>query len=86
MKAEDPLWGADRVIGAPRLAVQTVERLHRSVGGDPVTEELILRFIDLHWGARNLFRLPPTVAAEILKRPADFVRAAKQHFEPELKL
>ena len=86
MNIDDPMGAAVPEAGAPRLPVQTVERLHRSVGGDPLTEELILRFIDLHWGARNLLRLPPTVAAEILKRPADFIRAAKQHFEPELKL
>ena len=67
-----------------RLRVCDVERLHLAVGGDPVTEELILRFIGDRWGARNLFYLPAKVAGEILRRPADFIRAAKQFYEPEL--
>ena len=66
------------------LTAQEVERLHQALGGDPVTEDLILRFIGARWGARNLIHLPPKVAAEALRRPADFIRAAKQHFEPEL--
>ena len=71
--------------GVPgRLAVQTVERLHRAVGGDPVTEEWILRFIGDRFGAKNLLHLPARVAAEVLKRPADFIRAAKEHCVPEL--
>jgi hypothetical protein len=67
-----------------RLRVCDVERLHLAVGGDPVTEELILRFIGDRWGAKNLFYLPPKVAAQILLRPADFIRAAKHYYEPEL--
>jgi hypothetical protein len=59
-------------------------RLERLLGGDPVTEDLILRFIGHRYGARNLFYVPAKAAAEIWKRPADFIRAAKQHFEPEL--
>jgi len=57
---------------------------HLALGGDPVTEEMILRFIADRYGARNLFYLPPKVAAEALRRPADFIRAAKRHCEPEL--
>ena len=67
-----------------RLRVGVVQRLHLALGGDPVTEEMILRFIADRYGARNLFYLPPKVAAEALRRPADFIRAAKRHCEPEL--
>ncbi len=67
-----------------RLRVYDVQRLHQVLGGDPVTEGLILRFIGDRWGARNLFYLPANVAAEILRRPADFIRAAKRHYQPEL--
>lgn len=67
-----------------RLPVATVQRIERLVGGDPVTEEQILRFIGARYDARSLLYLPPHVAAEILKRPADFIRAAKQYCEPEL--
>ena len=67
-----------------RLTVATVERLHTLLGGDPVTEEMILLFIAHKYGARNLFYLPANVTAQILNRPADFIRAAKQHCEPEL--
>ncbi len=71
-------------LGLARLSVGTVERIERLVGGDPVTEEQILRFIGARYGARSLFYLPPHVAAEICKRPADFIRAAKRYCEPEL--
>jgi hypothetical protein len=67
-----------------RLLVAEVERLHQGLGGDPMTEEMGLRFIGARWGARNLFHLPGKVAAEALRRPADFLRAAKQFCEPEL--
>ena len=67
-----------------RLPVATVLRIERLVGGDPVTEWYVLRFIGPRYGAKNLLYLPRHVAAEILKRPADFIRAAKQHCEPEL--
>jgi hypothetical protein len=68
-----------------RLPVQTVERLHRLLGGDVRVEEMIVRFIADRYGARSLIHLPPHVAKEILKRPADFIQAAKQHCEPELQ-
>jgi hypothetical protein len=67
------------------LPVATVQRIERLVGGDPVTEEQILRFIGSRYGAKSLVYLPPHVVAEICKRPADFIRAAKQYCEPELK-
>ncbi len=69
---------------APTVPVTTVLRIERLVGGDPVTEGWILRFIASRYGARSLLHLPPQVAREVLKRPADFIRAAKQHCEPEL--
>jgi len=46
---------------------------------------MVLRFIADYYGARNLLHLQPHVAREILKRPADFLQAAKNHCEPELK-
>ena len=67
------------------LPIATVERIHRAVGGEPLVEAMILRFIEARYGARNLCHLPPQVAAEVLKRPADFIRAAKNYCEPELK-
>ncbi len=67
-----------------RLPVATAARIERLVGGDPVTEERVLRFIADRDGARNLFYLPTRVAAQVMKRPADFIRAAKRYCEPEL--
>lgn len=67
-----------------RLTVATVQHLERVLGGDPVTETMVIRFIWHHWGAPSLCELPPKVAAEALRRPADFIRAAKQHCEPDL--
>jgi hypothetical protein len=67
-----------------RLSAQTVERLHRAVGGDARVEEMILRFIADRYGAKNLFHLPVKAADAALRRPADFIRAAKRHCEPEL--
>jgi len=66
------------------LQVSVVQRIERLVGGDPVTEEQILRFIRARYGAKSLFYLPRHVAVEILQRPSDFIRAAKQYCEPEL--
>ena len=73
-------------VGTGRLTAGTVHRIERLVGGDPVTEERILRFIAGRYGARNLFYLPPHVAVAICKRPADFIRAAKHYCQPELAL
>lgn len=70
----------------PRLSPREVERLHRLLGGDPVTEERILRFISARYGARSLFYLPSHVAAAAIKRPIDFIRAAKRHTQPELAI
>ena len=68
------------------INAREVERLHHALGGDPVTEEMILRFIGARWEAMNLFYLPPKVAAEALRRPVDFLRAAKEYCQPELDL
>jgi hypothetical protein len=64
-----------------RLSVQTVERLHRLMGGEARIEAMVLQFIAEKYGARNLLSLPPNVAKEIVKRPADFLRAVKEHCE-----
>lgn len=70
--------------GTGRLPVQTVEHLHRLLGGDPRLEAMVLRFIADKYGARNLLFLPPKVAVEVIRRPADFLRAVKEYCEPEL--
>ena len=67
-----------------RLRVCDVQRIHDAVGGDPVTEEMIVRYIAEKFGAKNFFYVSPRVAAEILRRPLDFIRAAKKHCEPQL--
>ena len=67
-----------------RLTVQTVELLHRLLAGDARTEAMIIQFIENRYGAKSLLELPQHVAREIIRRPADFIRAAKQHCEPEL--
>ena len=61
-----------------------VERLHRLLGGEARIEAMVLQFIADKYGVQQLPGLPPLVASEILKRPADFLRAVKQHAEPEL--
>jgi len=61
-----------------------VDRLHRLLGGDALVEDTVLRFIAGRYGAKNLLCLPPHVAKEVVKRPADFIRAAKAYCEPEL--
>ena len=63
--------------GTERLPIEMVLRLERFVGGDPVTEEQILRFIGARYGARSRIYLPPQVAEAVLKRPADFIRAGR---------
>ncbi len=61
-----------------------MQRIERLVGGDPVVEEQVLRFIAHQYGAKGLCYLPQSVAAQVVKRPGDFVRAAKRYCEPEL--
>lgn len=60
-----------------RLTIPTVQAIERLVGGEPVVEGLILWFIAQKYSARNLFFLPDKVAGAILKRPAEFICAAK---------
>lgn len=67
-----------------RLTIATVERLESLPSGDPVTEEMILMFINDRYNANYLLYLPVRVAEEILKRPSDFILAAKQHCESKL--
>ena len=67
-----------------RLTVATVQHLERLVGGDPLVEDLVLRFIAARWGAESLLYVPLKVAERIFERPEAFLRAAKTHFEPEL--
>ena len=57
---------------AGRLSVQTVEHLHRLLGGDARVEDMVLRFIADQYGAKDLLHLPPHVAKAIMKRPARF--------------
>lgn len=67
-----------------RLPATTVQRIERLVGGDPVVEDQVLRFIGARYGAKNLLYLPRHVAAAVLKRPGDFIAAARRYCEPEL--
>ncbi len=69
-----------------RLPAATVLRLERVLGGDPVMEDQVLRFIAARYGAKNLYYLPSHVASAVLKRPSDFLSAARRHCQPELAL
>ena len=69
-----------------RLKVAEVKRLHALLGGDAVTETMIIRFIGDRYGAPSLFEVPRNVAQQIFRRPGDFIRAAKQHCQPELAI
>ena len=68
-----------------RLPVDVIQHIHRLVGGDAHVEEMVLRFIADRYGAMSLLYLPPHIAREIIRRPADFLAAVKNHCEPELK-
>jgi len=68
-----------------RLPVNRVESLHRVLAGDPVLEDLVLRFIEHRYGAPSLLYLSERIAKEILGRPGDFRRAVKQRVQPELE-
>lgn len=61
-----------------RLTIETVQNMERLIGGDPVTEQLILNFIEKKWKVPDLMRLPVKVAQNILNRPTDFIAAAKR--------
>ena len=49
----------------------------RLLGGDPETEQAVMVFIYRKWGVKNLWRIPARIADEIIKRPADFLKRAK---------
>lgn len=49
----------------------------RLLGGDPETEAAIMTFIHRKYGVKNLWRIPARVADEIIRRPADFLKRAK---------
>ena len=70
--------------GTDRLPVATVLHLDRVLGGDPVTEGLVVDYIAARWGARSLFYVPRDKAAKILKGPANFIRGLKRRSQPEL--
>ncbi|HEY6009242.1 MAG TPA: hypothetical protein VIU40_13030 [Geobacteraceae bacterium] len=65
---------------------EDVRRLERLLAGDPAVEDAVLAFITNNYGAKSLFTLPANIAAEIIRRPADFIRAAKRAKQPELEL
>ena len=76
--------GADGLSGSGRLPLATVRQLDRVLGGDPVTEGLVIDYIGERWEARSLFYVPPDKAAKILRGPADFIRGLKRRKQPEL--
>ena len=78
----NPRW---QMNARPQLRAGEVDALHRVIGGDVMTEWAVLRFIAARYGARSLFFLPRNVAAGIKNRPGDFLRAAKQFEQPELR-
>ena len=84
MENHSPSVPAPVALRKERLPVQVVEHLHRLLGGDARTEKMVLDYIAFRWGAKNLFYVPPKAASEIIRRPADFLTAAKNHSEPEL--
>jgi len=61
-----------------RLPLQTMHILHQLLGGVATTETQVLDFIEAHYGVRNLFYLSHRLAGEIIKRPHDFLKAAKK--------
>lgn len=61
----------------PLLPPTTCWELMRQLGGDPETEQAVMVFIRRKWGVKNLWRLPARIADEIIKRPADFLKRAK---------
>ncbi len=67
-----------------RLPVQVVEHLHRLLGGDARLEKMVTDYIRFRWQANDLLDIPPKAASEIIRRPADFLTAAKNYSEPEL--
>ena len=60
-----------------RLTAQEVWQLERLVGDDVEDQEAVLAFISHFYSADNLFWVPRRVYEEIVRRPGDFVRAAR---------
>jgi hypothetical protein len=47
---------------------------------------MVLDYIAFRWKAESLFYIPERFAREIMKRPDDFLKAARRHSQPELGL
>lgn len=69
-----------------RIDAMTGRRLERALGGDPITEQIVLDYIWARWGAQTLLYMPPEVAKAVLARPGAFIEAAKKFSQPELGL
>ena len=78
----------DQTTGGVSTSVDaaTGRRLERLLGGDPITEQIVLNYIAARWSARTLLFIPPAIAAAIIARPPAFIAAAKQFAQPELPL
>jgi len=74
----------ERNVAPSRLPADLATRLGRLLGGDAAVEQDVLVFIGARYQAESLFYIPSAVAREILKRPADFIRAARRFCQPEL--
>ena len=66
-----------------QLPVATAQHILRLLQGDRATEEQILAFLRERYGAPTVLHIPPHIAKEIIRRPGDFIRAARQGREPE---
>ena len=69
---------------ATRVSVSDVLRMERVIGGDPVTEDLVLRFIQQECGARSLCYVPSSWVTAIAHRPQDFLAKVRNKYAPEL--
>ena len=68
------------------ISAGTALHIMRLLEGDEMTEEKIMQFLKERYGATTVLEIPPRVASEIIRRPGDFVRAARRWCEPELAL
>jgi len=84
MTGEEECMRGESVV--TRIDAITGRMLERALGGDPVTEQIILDYIWARWGAQTLLYIPPDVAKAILARPGAFIEAAKRFAQPELRL
>jgi hypothetical protein len=67
-----------------RISVETAKHIARLLEGDFATEEMLVRFVKEKYGVPTVLDLPPKIAREIIRRPGDFIRAARRWCEPEL--